>query len=112
MSMEPYTSGSNFYLEVSFSASAGTLAGNDDSGTIKLRINKSDWSDFDESDDYSFNSSIGSFTSYDKITLYQNGVLVWGTEPGSGSRSVNGTDTSDEMEHAFAVQRPSVSTLL
>lgn len=95
------TSGSNFYLEVSFSGSAGTLAGNDDSGTIKLRINKSDWSNYDESDDYSFDSSIGSFTSYDKITLYHNGVLVWGTEPGSGSRSVNGT--TDEMKHAFAV---------
>lgn len=91
------TGGSNYYLETSFDASAGNLSGNGNSGTIKLRINKSDWSNFDENDDYSFNASISSFQSYDKITLYRNGALVWGIEPASGSRS-----TSDLNAHAIS----------
>ncbi|WP_421895907.1 cellulose binding domain-containing protein [Marinoscillum sp.] len=81
------TSGSDYYLEVTFDSGAGSLAANDDSGNIKLRINKSDWSNHDETNDYSFDGTISSYVEYSKITLYQNNTLVWGTAPGGGSRT-------------------------
>lgn len=80
------TSGANYYLEVSFDSSAGSLLANDDSGNLKLRVTKSDWSDFDESDDYSFDDGISSYSEFANITLYQNGSLVWGVEPNASAR--------------------------
>ncbi|RED97529.1 Ig-like domain-containing protein [Marinoscillum furvescens] len=80
------TGGSDYYLKVTFDSGSGSLSANDDSGNIKLRINKSDWSNHDETNDYSFDGSISSYQSYDKITLYQNGTLVWGTALSGGSR--------------------------
>lgn len=80
------TSGADYYLEVTFDGGAGSLAANTDSDNIKLRINKSDWSNHDETNDYSFDGTISSYVAYTKITLYQNNTLVWGTAPGGGSR--------------------------
>lgn len=87
------TGGSDYYLEVTFDSGAGSLAANDDSGNIKLRINKSDWSNHDETNDYSFDGSISSYQSYSKITLYENGSQVWGTAPSSGSRLLDSSLT-------------------
>ncbi|WP_328557858.1 glycoside hydrolase family 6 protein [Streptomyces sp. NBC_00358] len=70
--------GADHYLEVGFSA--GSLAPGASSGDLQLRMAKSDWSNFDESDDY----SRGTNTSYAdsvKVTVYVAGSLVWGTEP-------------------------------
>lgn len=72
-------SGANNYLELSFYS--GTLAANSSSGEIQDRIAKSDWTNFTQSDDYSFDATKSSFADWDKVTLYRNGVLVWGTEP-------------------------------
>jgi hypothetical protein len=33
------------------------------------------------SDDYSYNLTYTSYAEYDRITMYHNGVLVWGIEP-------------------------------
>ena len=70
------------YMELSFSASAGSLTNGSTTGDIQCRMAKSDWSNFDESNDYSYAPTITSYTAHDKVTLYQNGVLVWGIEPG------------------------------
>ncbi|MCL6590320.1 MAG: hypothetical protein K6U80_10240 [Firmicutes bacterium] len=67
------------YLEIGFSGSGILAAGA--YAEAKLRVWKQDWSNFDQSNDYSFNSS----TSYvDSITIpvYISGTLFWGTEPG------------------------------
>jgi hypothetical protein len=45
---------------------------------IQVRVNKSDWSAYDQSNDYSFDASYTSFTEYNKITIYRNGTLIWG----------------------------------
>lgn len=68
------------YVEYSFDASAGTLAAKSNSGEIQSRIAKSDWTNFNEQDDYSYTSGTA-YTKNSKITLYRNGSLVWGTEP-------------------------------
>ncbi|PIB35740.1 hypothetical protein BFP72_10215 [Reichenbachiella sp. 5M10] len=92
------TSGVNYYLEVSFDASAGSLSADDDSGNLKLRITNSDWSNPDETNDYSFDGSISSYTEHASITLYQNGTLVWGTEPNTGARTTIPTPSAHSLD--------------
>lgn len=92
------TSGLDYYLEVSFNSSAGSIAANDNSGSIKLRINKSDWSNHDETNDYSFDSSYTSFSEYEYITLYQNGTLIWGIEPSSSARVSTEVEEMEEQQ--------------
>lgn len=71
------------YLELSFSSQAGTIPANGNSGDIQNRIHYTDWSNFNETNDYSFDSTATAYVLSDKITLYQNDVLIWGTEPGT-----------------------------
>ncbi|MFF8537537.1 glycoside hydrolase family 6 protein [Streptomyces sp. NPDC015532] len=76
--VSPSRTGADHYLEVGFTS--GSLAVGADSGDLQLRLAKSDWSAFDESNDY----SRGAGTSYAdaaKVTVYVSGTLVWGTEP-------------------------------
>ncbi|MDT9726211.1 hypothetical protein DUZ99_14615 [Xylanibacillus composti] len=77
------TSGTNAdtYVELSFSSGAGSIQPGGQSGDIQLRMSKTDWSNFNESNDYSYDPAKTSFTDWDRVTLYQNGVLVWGTAP-------------------------------
>lgn len=97
------SSEADHYLEVTFDAAAGSLLATDDSGKIKLRITNSDNSNFDESNDYSFDGSYSGYTLHDKITLYQNDQLVWGTEPiGATARE------SDVLTHS-APATPKIS---
>jgi cellulose 1,4-beta-cellobiosidase len=51
------------------------------SGEIQTRFAKSDWSNYTETGDYSFDPTKTSFVDWDHVTLYRNGVLVWGMEP-------------------------------
>ncbi|MBN2442826.1 MAG: hypothetical protein JXJ04_15825, partial [Spirochaetales bacterium] len=78
-----YITGTFFdgYLEMGFTSEAGSLAPGTDTGEIMIRFNKVDWSNYDETDDYSYNVSLLSYTDWDKITLYVGGILVWGIEP-------------------------------
>ncbi|UJF33416.1 glycoside hydrolase family 44 protein [Paenibacillus hexagrammi] len=69
----------DYYLEVSFAAGAGQLQPSSKVG-VYTWINKSDWSSFDQTNDYSYSSS-GSSVPNEKVTAYRSGVLEWGTEP-------------------------------
>ncbi|MDQ0792193.1 endo-1,4-beta-xylanase [Streptomyces sp. B1I3] len=70
--------GADHYLEVGFGG--GNLAPGAATGEIQLRLNKTDWSAFDESDDYSHGSGT-SYADASKITVYLGGEPVWGIEP-------------------------------
>jgi subtilisin family serine protease len=77
------TSLSDTYLEVSFPASAGSLAGGAQIEAY-LRILKTDLSRFDELNDYSYDDPTKpDMTRWNRITVYRKGVLVWGVEPSS-----------------------------
>jgi hypothetical protein len=85
--------GANNYVEISFSTSAGSVAAGGNSGEIQTRWAKSDWTNYNEPDDYSFDATRTTYSDWTKVTLYRNGTLVWGTAPGSSARSY-GTDES------------------
>ncbi len=76
--LSPAVSGADAYLEISFSGA--TLAAGATTGDIQLRLNKSDWSAFDESNDYS-RGTANSYTDSTKIAAYTGSTLVWGTPP-------------------------------
>jgi endoglucanase len=80
-SVSPAKTNADTYLEISFSTAAGSIAPGSQSGEIQVRIAKSDWSNFSESNDYSFDGTKSAFADWNKVTLYQNGTLVWGIEP-------------------------------
>ncbi|MBO0510530.1 endo-1,4-beta-xylanase [Streptomyces beijiangensis] len=72
------TPGADHYLEVGFSS--GSLAAGASTGELQLRFNKTDWSNFSETDDYSRGTNT-TFADAAKIAVYVGGTLVWGTAP-------------------------------
>jgi len=68
------------YLKISFTSSAGSIAPGQ-SIEIQTRFSKSDWSNYNQSNDYSFNATATSYTQNNKLTAYIGNVLQWGIEP-------------------------------
>jgi endoglucanase len=73
--------GGKFYLEVSFTVSAGVIPAGGSSGEVQSRVAKDDWSFFDQSNDYSFDAAKTTYADWERIVLYRNGALVWGVAP-------------------------------
>lgn len=78
----PIANKANTYLELGFSAAAGSIAPNTNSGEIQTRIHHVAFSNFQTTQSYSFISD-PSFVYKPSmtVTVYLNGVLVWGQEP-------------------------------
>lgn len=72
--------GADYYLEIGFTSSAGTLNPGQ-SAEIQTRFSKTDWSNYNQADDYSFKASGNQFANHEQVTGYMNGQLVWGIEP-------------------------------
>jgi hypothetical protein len=80
--LSPTRPNANTYFELGFTG--GTLAAGAQTGPMQLRLNNANWSNYTESNDYSYSVSgtpPASFIDWTRITIYLNGVLVWGTEP-------------------------------
>ena len=72
--------GSDYYLEISFSSNAGNLKPGE-KVMIQGRLSKEDWTNYTQSNDYSFNSTATDYTESTKITVYLSGNLIYGLEP-------------------------------
>ncbi len=68
----------DYYLEIGFTAGAGSIA----AGAVvevKSRFAKSDWTNYIQTNDYSFNQTAQDYEQWDKVTAYVSGILEWGT---------------------------------
>nr|WP_258562687.1 cellulose binding domain-containing protein [Nocardioides sp. MAH-18] len=66
------------YLEVEFTG--GTMPAEGTTGGINIRVHKANYSEFDETNDYSWGTNT-TFEPNPRITAYLDGQLVWGTPP-------------------------------
>ncbi len=73
------TSNSDNYLEITFPQGI-SLAPNS-SIELRNRIYKSDWSNFNQSNDYSFNPTGTDYQDWNKVTAYLSNSLLWGSKP-------------------------------
>ena len=70
----------DYYLEVSFSSSAGTLKPGE-KVMVQNRFAKNNWTNYTQNNDYSFNSTATDYAETSKVTVYSSGILIGGTEP-------------------------------
>jgi hypothetical protein len=80
VSMATPNTGADYYLEIGFTSRAGTLAPGA-SFELQIRFAKNDWSNYIQTNDYSFNETATSYTDWLKVTAYVSGTLWWGVEP-------------------------------
>src|SRR5206468_3211841 len=99
--------GADYYLEVRFAAGAGSVAAGGNTGEIQNRFSKTDWTNYNEANDYSFDPTKTAYADWSHVTLYRNGALVWGTEPGGASTP---TPTATTASTATATARPTATT--
>lgn len=78
--MEKPVDNADYYLEIGFKSGKIEPEG---SFYFSTRFWKSDWSDYDLSNDYSYNDGGGDYEDWTKVTAYINGKLEWGEEPGT-----------------------------
>jgi Cellulose binding domain len=69
------------YMEIHFAATLGNLDPGTSTGTIQARFYGNGYPTFTQTNDYSFDPTKTTFADSTTVTLYQNGTLVWGTEP-------------------------------
>ncbi|MNP61671.1 Endoglucanase 5 precursor [compost metagenome] len=71
----------DYYIEISFNNGAGNLAPGATTGEIQTRINKNNWSNYNELNDYSYDATKTSYTEWNKVVLLNQDSIVWGIEP-------------------------------
>ncbi|MFE0916675.1 cellulose binding domain-containing protein [Streptomyces nigra] len=89
------------YLEIGFTAGAGTLAPGADTGDMQLRFHRADWQALRQSDDYSFGAAQTSYADWAKVTASVAGGTVWGTSPGGDDTTDPPTDPPEGGQSLF-----------
>jgi endoglucanase len=79
--VSPAVTGADHYLQIGFTSGAGSLAPGASTGGIQSRIYQAGYAAMTQSNDWSFNAADSSFTANPHITVYDNGTLIYGTEP-------------------------------
>lgn len=72
--------GADYYLEIGFSSAAGVLNPGQ-SAEIQARFSKTDWSNYNQTNDYSFDATSTQYKNNNHVTGYVGSQLNWGTEP-------------------------------
>ena len=79
--VSPAVTGADHYLELGFGSGAGSLGPGSSTGGLQSRLNQASYGVFTQSNDYSFNAADTSLTTWNHITVYYNGTLIYGTPP-------------------------------
>ena len=74
--------GADSYIQIGFKNGAKSIKSGE-YVELQCRYAKSDWSNYNQLNDYSFNCNSDDFAVWDKATVYVNNALIWGTEPQS-----------------------------
>lgn len=72
--------GADYYVELTFDSNTGFLE-KEQSTEIKTRFARAEWTEYNQTDDYSFNAVNKDYTDWTKATVYVGDELVWGEEP-------------------------------
>lgn len=91
--MADAASDADYYLELGFTSGAGNLAAGQRT-EIQVRIAKTGWAQYTQTDDYSFNPDGSNYQDWEKVTGYLSGSLQWGVEP-SNTSDDSGVDSGD-----------------
>jgi hypothetical protein len=79
------------YAQIGFTAAAGSLSPGQQTGEIQTRIHNVDYAPQFGANDYSFITDESFvYKNTTTITVYINGVLVWGVEPSGSASGGNG----------------------
>jgi hypothetical protein len=100
--VKPPQTGADTYLEVAFMGPDSIGPGQVDvdkqplvsTQQIQVEVHWPGYNvQYNESNDYSYDATKTSFADWPKVTLYQNGTLIWGIEP-NGNKPSNDPTTS------------------
>ncbi len=70
----------DYYIEFGFTSASGILTPGSKT-KVNTRFAKTDWSNHNETNDYSFNMALNSLSLWENITVYCNSSLSYGNEP-------------------------------
>lgn len=79
--VSPAATGADHYLQIGFTSGAGSLSPGASTGGLQNRLYQANFASMSQSNDYSFNAADASFTANPHITVYDDGTLIYGTEP-------------------------------
>ncbi|MFD3453867.1 cellulose binding domain-containing protein [Streptomyces sp. NPDC058691] len=85
VAMDAPTPTADHYLQITFTAAAGTLAPGAKSGAIGLQLYRPDGGKLNQGNDRSFSPAHDTFQASKLVTGYLDGRHVWGDEPSGGA---------------------------
>ncbi|HEX2927140.1 MAG TPA: cellulose binding domain-containing protein [Ruminiclostridium sp.] len=94
--MPAVVDGVDYCLEISFKSGSGILKPGD-SAELQCRIAKNEWTNYNQANDYSFNSISPSYVDWTKVTGYLKGELAWGVEPVAAPKNIRVSPASNEI---------------
>ena len=72
--------GADYYLEITFTSGAGSLLPGQ-SAEVQGRFSKSNWTNYNQANDYSFNANASTYSSFDKVVALIGDTLAFGIQP-------------------------------
>lgn len=101
--------GADHYVQIGFNDEAGELTPGA-SIELHIRITKEDWSNYIQTNDYSFSGTNNKYQNWDKVAVYFDDNLIYGTEPAEAA-PVMPQITSVRLEVSNASEKDRTNTL-